>query len=885
MITTTASPATTLLTTNLTPTIDSSMMVSPTAVAGAPVLEGFSTMLTAQLNLLAQPSMNVAMLTAPTPAMLAGIATTMTAPVVTNELTPTLTDATLDISAPTAFLTTSTTTNLTSINPTLTNGSPTITAPSLQQNTVNTTNTQLITATANAPVATAVTTMSAKDTAILSTVTDTLKFIASGAKLGDILPAGQTVQLPTANSASQLTQQSMQTAVQQAVTNTPVVAAPVQIVVAQPQNSIDTPVVTAPVQTAIVQPENSIETQVSTTFVQTVVAQAPNSIDAPVVMAPVQTVVAQQQTPVVMATPIKTPVVTMPAQPPVVIAASIETPVGTTTVQTTVAQALVQAPGIETPVAQALVQVSEMATPDTQALVQAPGIETQGAAAPVQVPVMATPVVQALVQAPEMAMPVAQALVQVPEMAMQGAAAPVQATVAQSQNLIKTPVVIETLVQTASVQPQTPVVTAPIQTVFAQVLVQTPVIETPVNSVLVQPIAAPTPQNESVPAQQNNVTQKIVAATATPEEAIAIAESTPTTTNAIPLLTKTKNISVKEASSDIVSAVSEQDSKPVDNLDAVIAQVIPTAVIVPQVAAQATSVQPKIETATETSSDTTTPNKLTLTSASTLLKEAVANRSNTNGDTANSGNNSSGNTPQNTALPDNALAALLNDNKQSTADLKPFASLLTAEKTDITGATTTAPTTDKTTPQAVTSAVNKLVQDTKIDVPAMTKPLSHPEWNQDLGDRIVWMNNRGISSAEIRMNPQNMGPITVRIDVNQDQATIAFTAQNNEVRTALEASIPKLREMLNTQQLTLADVKVTQQSSTNADSGRSQQQATQTADASTSGQSNRQNNPEVDAQGNPRPVNANGDEIIVDEFANAQVLNMNGTNGLLSVHA
>ncbi|MEI7795269.1 MAG: hypothetical protein WCI06_01385, partial [Methylococcaceae bacterium] len=323
MITTTASPATTLLTTNLTPTIDSSMMVSPTAVAGAPVLEGFSTMLTAQLNLLAQPSMNVAMLTAPTPAMLAGIATTMTAPVVTNELTPTLTDATLDISAPTAFLTTSTTTNLTSINPTLTNGSPTITAPSLQQNTVNTTNTQLITATANAPVATAVTTMSAKDTAILSTVTDTLKFIASGAKLGDILPAGQTVQLPTANSASKLTQQSMQTAVQQAVTNTPVVAAPVQIVVAQPQNSIDTPV--------------------STTFVQTVVAQAPNSIDAPVVMAPIQTVVAQQQTPVVMATPIKTPVVTMPAQPPVVIAASIETPVGTTTVQTTVAQALVQA--------------------------------------------------------------------------------------------------------------------------------------------------------------------------------------------------------------------------------------------------------------------------------------------------------------------------------------------------------------------------------------------------------------------------------------------------------------------------------------------------------------------------------------------------------------
>ena len=66
------------------------------------------------------------------------------------------------------------------------------------------------------------TVMSEKDTAILVAVTDTLKFITSGTKLGDTLPAGQSIQLPSVNLSSTLTQQSVQSAVNQAVTSTQV---------------------------------------------------------------------------------------------------------------------------------------------------------------------------------------------------------------------------------------------------------------------------------------------------------------------------------------------------------------------------------------------------------------------------------------------------------------------------------------------------------------------------------------------------------------------------------------------------------------------------------------------------------------------------------------
>ena len=100
---------------------------------------------------------------------------------------------------------------------------------------------------------------------------------------------------------------------------------------------------------------------------------------------------------------------------------------------------------------------------------------------------------------------------------------------------------------------------------------------------------------------------------------------------------------------------------------------------------------------------------------------------------------------------------------------------------------------------------------TKAEIPAMTQPFNHPEWQNEFSERIVWMNNKSISAAELKINPQHLGPVSIRIDMNQDQASIGFTAQHASVREAIEAAIPKLREMLSGQQLNLAEVNVSQQ--------------------------------------------------------------------------
>ena len=100
------------------------------------------------------------------------------------------------------------------------------------------------------------------------------------------------------------------------------------------------------------------------------------------------------------------------------------------------------------------------------------------------------------------------------------------------------------------------------------------------------------------------------------------------------------------------------------------------------------------------------------------------------------------------------------------------------------------------------------------EAPAMDRHLSHPDWNQELGQKLIWMHKQDVPSAELRLNPQHLGPISIKVDVDQNQqTTVTFTAQHAEVKDAIEAAIHKLREMLGGQQLTLADVNVSQQQS------------------------------------------------------------------------
>jgi flagellar hook-length control protein FliK len=99
--------------------------------------------------------------------------------------------------------------------------------------------------------------------------------------------------------------------------------------------------------------------------------------------------------------------------------------------------------------------------------------------------------------------------------------------------------------------------------------------------------------------------------------------------------------------------------------------------------------------------------------------------------------------------------------------------------------------------------------------PSIVMPLDIPVgqagWDRAVGERIQWMVGQNIQQAEIKLNPPNLGPLEIKISLQNEQTSVTFVAAQAPTREALEASIPRLRELFGEINLNLANVDVGQQ--------------------------------------------------------------------------
>jgi len=163
-----------------------------------------------------------------------------------------------------------------------------------------------------------------------------------------------------------------------------------------------------------------------------------------------------------------------------------------------------------------------------------------------------------------------------------------------------------------------------------------------------------------------------------------------------------------------------------------------------------------------------------------------------------------------------------------------------------------------------------ILPNNKTDIPPMTRHFSSPEWPKEMGERIIWMHKQAIPSAELRLNPAHLGPVTIKLNLSQDQATIAFTAQHAAVKEAIEASLPRLRDMFSAQQINLTDVNVSQD-----DNGQKQAKNFNSMAGQNSGQ--QKNNP-----GRPDYELPETNPNIIDEIEAGREI---ASNGILSIFA
>ena len=102
-----------------------------------------------------------------------------------------------------------------------------------------------------------------------------------------------------------------------------------------------------------------------------------------------------------------------------------------------------------------------------------------------------------------------------------------------------------------------------------------------------------------------------------------------------------------------------------------------------------------------------------------------------------------------------------------------------------------------------------------IDAPApaavpIATPVTAPDFAHELGLSLAVLAKDGVQTAELHLNPADMGPVSVQIVMDGTQARVDFGADMAATRQAIEAGLPELASALRDAGFTLAGGGVSQ---------------------------------------------------------------------------
>ncbi|HRQ05736.1 MAG TPA: flagellar hook-length control protein FliK [Nitrosomonas halophila] len=99
----------------------------------------------------------------------------------------------------------------------------------------------------------------------------------------------------------------------------------------------------------------------------------------------------------------------------------------------------------------------------------------------------------------------------------------------------------------------------------------------------------------------------------------------------------------------------------------------------------------------------------------------------------------------------------------------------------------------------------------------VTTAFDSPAWPDEFGQKITWIATQRLQSAELKLHPAHLGPIEIMLQLSGEQGaqqvSAQFASHHAAVREAIEANLPRLREMMAESGITLTEVSVSAQTS------------------------------------------------------------------------
>ena len=92
--------------------------------------------------------------------------------------------------------------------------------------------------------------------------------------------------------------------------------------------------------------------------------------------------------------------------------------------------------------------------------------------------------------------------------------------------------------------------------------------------------------------------------------------------------------------------------------------------------------------------------------------------------------------------------------------------------------------------------------------PQPAAPLGSDTWQADLGQQVLAMVQRGDQQVDMQLNPADLGPLSISLNVSESGIQAQFQSVHAAVRSAVEQALPQLQSTLAAQGLTLGQASV-----------------------------------------------------------------------------
>jgi flagellar hook-length control protein FliK len=93
---------------------------------------------------------------------------------------------------------------------------------------------------------------------------------------------------------------------------------------------------------------------------------------------------------------------------------------------------------------------------------------------------------------------------------------------------------------------------------------------------------------------------------------------------------------------------------------------------------------------------------------------------------------------------------------------------------------------------------------------AMNQAVGSQGFAKELGQQITWLSGQEVKQAQIRLNPQDLGPLDVKISVEHGRVDVSFMTQHPATTVAVQQGLDQLNQMLGGQGLSLGHTTVGQ---------------------------------------------------------------------------